>query len=203
MQKSIIRLFILLSAFIITERSSSQTIISDTSELREYFMDPGSEAKNVFKINLTSFLSGDLPVYYERVLTKQFSIEAGVGVILPFYVFEGSNIYSDEQIITNPDGGYSLWIHPKLYFWRAPEGMYFGLQYRYRKYLQDNAVVRYSDYTINYGYQWILGTHFVLDANIGAGFRIRNIPDDFYEWEDEFIKTTLVVPFGIRFGVLF
>ena len=203
MKNATIKLLILVLLLFTLEKINSQTIISDTSELSEYFADRTTEAKNIIKINVLSIFAGDLPIYYERVITKQFTLEAGVGIILPFYVFEFSGLYSEEQIITDPDGGYSFWFHPKIYFWRAPDEMYFGLQYRFRKYYENDMSVTYSDYSINYGYQWILGTHFVVDANIGLGFRVRNLPDDFDPWVEDYKKTTVVAPFGIKLGVLF
>ncbi|MCD4681289.1 MAG: hypothetical protein K8S00_12965, partial [Bacteroidales bacterium] len=141
--------------------------------------------------------------YYERVIDRQMSIEVGIGLLLPYYGYEFPGSISINQVISDPDGGYSIWIHPKYHFIKAQEGSYFGFQYRRRSYNENGSNIIYSDYTINFGFQLILGTRYIMDINWGLGYRYKQVPDGFLPWTEEFDKTSLVAPFGIRLGILF
>ncbi|MDR1878725.1 MAG: hypothetical protein LBQ64_04090 [Bacteroidales bacterium] len=43
-------------------------------------------AKNIVKTDIISIISGELPVSWEHKFSKQIGIEAGAGVLLPYYV---------------------------------------------------------------------------------------------------------------------
>ena len=150
-----------------------------------------------------SVIIGDLPVYYERVFLKRLSIEAGIGVLLPYYVQEGFGLIEDEKDIIEPDIGYSLWLHPKYYFTdKAPEYGYMGFQYRLRNYnLKSGDKIKYKDLTLNFGWHLFLGKVFLMEYNIGVGFRFKIFLDK-YDIEIE-KKSNIAFPIGFRFGYVF
>lgn len=174
---------------------------SDSTQNNAYYFDDGgvSEAKNLIKLNILSIINGDLPVYYERVLSKSFSIEIGAGILFPYYIPELPQLSSDSHRIENPDYGYSLWIHPKYYLQdQAPELTYFGIQLRRRNYNQDNETIIYTDVTLNYGLQLYFGKRFVFDYNIGIGFRFETDK----AIDIRYNTSGLAVPIGIKLGVI-
>jgi len=199
-----IKIYILLAIFIISGNLIAQTNSNDTSDISKYFDDGRiSNAKNVIKFNAISIITGDLPIYYERIINRQISIEAGIGLLLPYYGYEFPKNPDGNQYVSDPDGGYSIWIHPKYYYGRAPEDGYFGLQYRRRSYKENGFNIVYTDYTVNYGFQYYFGSRYVMDINFGLGIRTEKVPDDFPKEIYELDKITFVAPFGIRLGILF
>jgi len=166
-----------------------------------YFDDGGvSVARNVVKVNVWSVIIGDLPVYYERVLSKSLSIEVGAGILLPYYVPGVPGFFSKKEQTHNPTFGYSFWIHPKYYLQReAPELLYWGFQYRRRSYHQNDQAFILTDFTFNYGLQLILGKRFALDSNIGFGFRF----DHDMSSSPLYRISGLAVPIGIKIGYIF
>ncbi len=195
--------FILILLFVLI--SSSIELIAQNDSIKDnsyYFDDSGiSEAKNIVKLNILSIINGDLPLYYERILSKSISIEVGVGLLLPYYIPELPQILSEEASdIKNPDLGYSLWIHPKLYiFHEAPELSYIGMQLRRRNYNQDYQTFRYTDITVNYGIQFIVGKRIVFDCNIGLGLFINAKKSTL---NDSYIDG-IALPLGVKIGYLF
>lgn len=142
-----------------------------------YYLDDGKKgsAGNIIKINLASLLPGDLSFSYERKINKTFSIEGSAGLLLPYYTPEAFGIFTDRQEIIDPQGGYSFSIQPKIYY--AGKGfdyVYTGLQYRRRHYnLEDGVEIEFSDFTINYGYQFFITGRWMLDYHLGIGFRFK------------------------------
>ncbi len=204
MKISVIKICILLSLLMISGKLFAQIGNDDTSDISGYFDDGRiSKAKNIIKVNALSVITGDIPVYYERVLTKRLSIEVGFGILLPYYGSELPGNTGVDQVISDPDNGYSIWVHPKYYIWKSPEGSYLGIQYRRRSYNENGFNIIYSDYTINYGFQFIIGSRGIMDINLGLGLRDKKVPNGFLTESWELEKTALVVPFGIRFGILF
>ena len=174
---------------------------NDSIQDNAYYFDDGgiSESKNLFKINVLSIVNGDLPVYYERILGNSFSIEVGAGILLPYYIPELPNLLSGESEIENPDFGHSLWIHPKYYIQHeAPELNYIGVQFRRRYYNQDDQPIIYTDLTINFGLQLILGKRFVFDYNLGIGFRYKTQKSIHMKNE----ISGVALPIGIKLGII-
>lgn len=173
----------------------------DTLPDNSYYFDDGgiSERKNIFKVNILAIVSGDLPFYYERILGKSFGLEIGAGLLLPYYLPDLPNLFTEEYEVENPDFGHSLWIHPKYYIQpKAPEFGYFGIQLRRRHYNQNNQSIIFSDLTINYGFQLFLGKRFIFDYNVGIGSSFKtqkslNIKNE---------KSGLAIPIGIKLGIL-
>lgn len=139
-----------------------------------------SEGKNLFKINLSTIINGDIVFYWEKVLGNSFTIETGAGILLPYYTFEladamfNSDVVSEQFNIDEPGSGFSLWLQPKIYPKKiAPEANYWGLQYRLRNYYLDNKNVQYHDIALNYGVQMIFKNNFILDYTFGIGARVK------------------------------
>ena len=174
---------------------------NDSIQDNSYYFDDGgiSESKNLVKINVLSIVNGDLPVYYERIIGKSFSIEFGAGILLPYYIPELPQLFLDEPEIENPDFGHSLWIHPKYYIQHeAPELNYLGIQFRRRSYTQDNQAIIFTDLTFNYGLQLIVGKRLVFDYNVGVGFRYKT--QESLNIEKEI--SGLALPIGTKLGII-
>lgn len=174
---------------------------SDSIQDNSFYFDDGgiSARKNIIKINILSAINGDLPLYYERALSKSFSIEIGAGLLLPYYILELPQIFSTEAEIINPDFGYSLWIHPKYYLQQnAPELNYFGVQIRKRNYNQNNQTIVYTDVTLNYGLQLILGKRIAFDYNVGIGVRFKREKST----SEKNVITGIALPIGIKIGII-
>ncbi|MEO8590678.1 MAG: hypothetical protein ABI432_14985, partial [Flavobacteriales bacterium] len=75
--------------------------------------------KNVFKINPLLFFRGEIPLYYERALTPNLSLEIGIGVTLRDYLHV-SFVGDDAD-----DYGAGTEIIPNLSFHMAAR-FYFG-----------------------------------------------------------------------------
>lgn len=198
MQKSLTILASAMILFIYSQKLYSQD--EPVQDVSYYLDDSGfSNRKNVFKVNLTSIVYGDLPIFYERAITNSLSVEVGAGVILPYYFPQLSLLDKDDNHIENPTGGTSIWVQPKLYFGgRAPENSYFGIQWRQRKYNLENNQVRHTELTLNLGYQLVLGRRFTFDYNAGIGFGMQKSKID--EGKDEFLG--LSMPIGVRLGII-
>ncbi|MFH2143964.1 MAG: hypothetical protein ABIJ97_16180 [Bacteroidota bacterium] len=167
---------VLISLFVLQLPVNKFLAQNDSIEDISYYFDDGgiSEGKNIVKLNVLAIINGDLPVSYEKTLTNLFSIEVGVGLLLPYYFPEVPQVFEDETEIENPDFGYSLLVNPKFYLQhKAPELNYLGVQYRRRNYnLIDNTIV-YTDITINCGLQLNFAKRFVVDYNVGLGYRFK------------------------------
>lgn len=159
-----------------------------------YYLDDGISGKNnIIKQNALAIINGDLAVFYERILGKAIGVEIGVGLLLPYYIYELGSIF-DEKFKENTDLGYSLWIFPKYYVTsKAPERGYLGIQFRKRDFGQ---ITSFTDITFNVGYQFIIGKRMTFESNIGMG--IRYSKDKIKEIEDGFI-----IPLAIKIGYLF
>ncbi len=111
MKKNLLFIF-----FIITTPFYSQQNENENQN-HKYFEDGGlSERKNLIKLDLFSILNGDVPFFYERVLSDNVSIEIGAGFQLPFYNNELPYWFDAEKdasyYISNIKNGYSLWLMP-------------------------------------------------------------------------------------------
>ncbi|RMG83907.1 MAG: hypothetical protein D6707_00145, partial [Bacteroidetes bacterium] len=162
-------------------------------DLSQYFDDGKiSNSKNIVKINATSIINGDLPVYYERPLTNSFSVELGAGLLLPYYFPE--IFFPDEtdyEPITNSNLGYSLWFFPKIYLFSPSEFSYVGFMYRRRAYQNEQTVI-YNDFTISSGYQINPVKRLVLDIYLGVGIRFKT--QESLDIKNESIGT--IIPIG-------
>jgi hypothetical protein len=197
--------FFFLVSFFILFSSFAQSQTTDTNSVA-YLMDDGkiSSARNIVKVNLVSPIIGDLPFYYERIVGKYFGLEAGAGILLPFYGPEGLGLFYEDQEIIDPVSGYSLWFQPKLYLLgKAPQYSYMGFQYRKRHYnLKSKQEIEYLDLTLNFGFQFYLWKRLMLDYNLGIGFRQRKYPVYHVDNGREGL-IGIAMPLNLRLGFVF
>jgi len=79
------------------------------------------EVKFAVKTNIMSIVSGELPLSFEYKFVKYFGVEAGVGLLLPYYVnldlfsFSKRNRPDDFVHFTNKKLGYSLLFALNVY----------------------------------------------------------------------------------------
>lgn len=180
----------------------------DAEEDNSSFFDDGNNAiasrKNVLKLDLISTLNGDLSIQYERALSRKFSLEIGVGRILPYYVPE-LHILINPVLLTieDPNHGYSLWVQPKFYLLdRAPETYYTGIQLRRRYYNigSENQIFTHNDLILTVGRQFMhIKKRLAIDFNGGYGLRFRKYKNDLGDVE----KFQLFYQFSLKLGYFF
>ncbi|MBC7451254.1 MAG: hypothetical protein H7259_07170 [Cytophagales bacterium] len=174
----------------------------DTIKDISYYLDDGgiSTNRDIIKVNIPSIITGDLPFFYERVLSRSIGIEAGVGILLPYYVPEIPITFISDVSVKNTDGGYSLYLQPKYYFThRAPEDIYIGMQVRRRTYFEDKISTVFTDLILNFGSQAHIKKNLIIDVSYGVGFRI--ITD-----AEENLHNTIdgiVMPVAVKLGYSF
>jgi hypothetical protein len=100
--------------------------------------------KNVVKINPLLFFRGEIPVYYERALTPQLSLELGVGVTLRNYLAlsfvgdDADDFGAGTEIVPNPSFHLAArWYHVNDV---EPEGWYTQLEFATLTYTKDIRV---------------------------------------------------------------
>ena len=180
---------------------------------------------NAIKVSPLSLIPGDLPILYEHVFSRNFGVEVGIGVIMPHYIGELYVPINDDEFSINwtdyydtydvqfrNKTGYSLLIQPKIYTefgaigHTAPEGVFFGFQYRRRFYpLVYGNDLYVTDITLNNGYQVIKGKHFLIGYDVGIGARIirhEGTTLDTNEYKEEKVST-ISSPFRINIGLAF
>lgn len=197
--KITLRIVLFLSILVVsTDTLQAQ---NDSIQDNSYIFDDGgiSESKNLIKVNVLSIINGDLPFYYERILSKSLSIEIGAGILLPYFVPELPQLFSDEPEIENPDLGYSIWVNPKYYYHqKAPEMGYMGIQYRRRNYNVENESIILTDLTVNFGFQLNFGKRLVVDYNIGAGYKFKTLKSINIKNKPSEVS----LPIGIKLGFI-
>ncbi|MBI9053412.1 MAG: DUF3575 domain-containing protein [Bacteroidales bacterium] len=171
---------------------------NDSININSFYFDDGIvNDKNLIKFNALSAINCDFNITYERILGNVIGIEVGIGLLLPYHVFEFSGDITNEIVESeNLKLGYSLWVNPRYYVTReAPELSYFGILYRKRNY---GKSVIFTDVGVNFGYQFIVGTRMIIDSNIGIG--LRKIQDASPEIIDD--EWAGVIPFAIKIGYI-
>ena len=175
---------------------------SDSTRNASWYFDDGgiSESKNILKINVLSVITGDLPLYYERVISRSFTIEVGAGLLFPYFIPNSIQNEFDSEPLESPDIGYSIWIHPKIYLRQeAPELDYIGVQYRKRTYRQNGESNSLTDITLNGGLQIMPLSRMVFDFNIGLGISFND--ENSTAPEDRIAGVAF--PIGVKIGYIF
>jgi len=189
--------------------------------------------KNVIKINAFSFLRGEFPVYYERAITHDVSVEIAAGITFRNYI--PLTMFGDE--VDDFSAGTEIKIGPsfhagfRYYFLDdiEPQGGYLQLGFSYLQYIKDIRPkdvngeitdVRYRDtQTFNdirlvYGYQLLSArSNWLFDFYGGVGMRdkqatnvIENYDVTTNVWSYEIKEIDEVVPaifLGAKVGVGF
>ncbi len=178
----------------------------DSADNSKYFDESTSfsEGQSLYKVNLATLINGDIAFFWEKVLSNSFSIEAGAGLLLPYYSFELADAmfqredYEEPYHVDEVGSGFSLWFQAKYYPKKlAPEANYWGLQYRLRNYFINNETVSYHDIAFNYGFQMMFRNNFILDYTLGVGARIKN------SMENDNITGGIITPFQLKLSYKF
>ena len=160
----ILFIFVLLSPFYI----KAQTTQSTDSVIRISFRSTEkqqvnkkkkrkSDEENIIKIAPLDFISGNVPVLYEKVINDFFTIQGGIGITSKNYIRSAFQEVNDNFVVNYPwidetqyldvadkaltfnnrvaKTGYAFSLEPRFYFESdAPEDGYFGISYGYYKY---------------------------------------------------------------------
>lgn len=104
--------------------------------------------KNALKINPLLYLRGELPIYYERALTQNLSIEAAVGMTFKDYSAgfansfdESSNNYNSERAKEKVIPNTSFKLGLRYYSGDVVlDGFYFAIEYAKRDYTKEVTI---------------------------------------------------------------
>jgi hypothetical protein len=141
-------------------------------------------AKNLFKLSLLEAFSGDISLYYERVLSENAAVELGIGATIDDYL--GSIVYADDPYTTSIDGstsliGRSFALGFRYYPFKASDEFYFAPEFKYRFYhSQTNygsvsapnlleSSKNFTNFRISVGYVYYFDDNIFIDYYAGVG----------------------------------
>jgi hypothetical protein len=151
--------------------------------------------KNILKINPLLFFRGEIPIYFERALAPNLSLEVGVGVTLRDYLALslGGNDADDLGAGTEIIPSLSYHIAARFYTEHdlEPQGWYFQPGFSQVTYTKDIVVAAqggglseetlrdrrlYNDIRFLAGYQVLSSSsNWVMDVYGGAAMRVRDM----------------------------
>ncbi|MFN6944492.1 MAG: hypothetical protein ACK4ND_06060 [Cytophagaceae bacterium] len=171
-----------------TNNTSNVTVVYSKVQYNKTTHD--KEIFNLIKINPLLILRGDIPIYYERRIKDQFSIEAGVGITHRDYLFD--DLFDEYNNFSRTSRlGYSFVLAAKFWpssYTKALDEFYFGpeirlLRYNYevmdcafqssRNLLSEHRM--FTDFKITFGYVSYVTDNVFFDFYSGFGLRSRNI----------------------------
>ncbi len=176
-------------------QKSMDEMLADADESRQHI---------ILKTNPIAMFNGDFPIYAEVLISKKFSLEAGVGLVAGYFVHELTYI-GKEPFAIEPDGviepttGYSLRVFPRYYLVGGNmEGMAIGPFWRMRQYGIEGSddKVRFRDLCFMYSQQIPTGKFF-FEYYVGFGKRTKTFPEGIQP--DKSVHN-IVIPFGIKIG---
>lgn len=151
--------------------------------------------KNVLKLNPLLFFRGEIPLYYERALTPNLSVELGLGITTRNYMgysLSGDDVdaYSaGEDIIIRPS--YHLGVRYYTTDDIEPQGIYLQLEFAHLEYTKDiteksptgeftDMKLRderiFNDLRLLFGYQVLAASsNWMMDFYTGFGLRDRSM----------------------------
>ncbi|MBK9286724.1 MAG: hypothetical protein IPN38_03330 [Flavobacteriales bacterium] len=189
--------------------------------------------KNVIKLNAFSFFRGEFPVYLERAITHDVSIELAAGITSRNYVslsLSGDDV-DDFSAGTEIKIGPTVHVGFRYYFADdlEPQGGYLHLDFAHLDYIKDirekdalgeltdirhRDTRTYNDIRLLGGYQLLSGTsNWLFDFYGGIGLRDRhmevvhetlNITENKWTYDTEIIDDVVPAVFmGVKVGVGF
>lgn len=176
------------------QKKNKRTKVVVENETKPFRFDTVRAVKNAFKMNPLIFLTGEIPLYYERALSPQISVEAAIGITLRNYISLSFNEDTDDfgggiEILTKPSFHFAF----RYYFDDNVElaGLYLSPEFSYRNYskyvtekdddggftdqkLLDERI--YNDIKLVLGYQVLShSSNWVVDMYTGLGARVRSL----------------------------
>ena len=184
------------------DESNSDDIFDEKSTVNVY---------NTLKINALGLLGGDVPIYYERVLSPHVSVEAGLGITLPSLragnVFKSAGLFGfnyGENVVldkanSSPFLSASLRYFPSKGKTDIPEGVYFSLGTLWRKYsfnshLDNESIPFFPQKSITKHFEYVnlkigvakINDRFITDYYVGFALRNTTKSSYFYDSNNNF-----------------
>ncbi len=165
-------LLCILGVFMLNGHLFAQT--EDAEDNAAYFDDgTRGRVKNVIKTGLFSVATGDFYIGYERAFGNRFALEVGAGYILPYYWGDLSQLLTLAEEPGEVENGYSLRLHPKVYWHnQAPVGYQVGGLYRRQHFNLIDGKATFHDFLMMGGFQAKFGNTFIMTYDGGYGARI-------------------------------
>jgi hypothetical protein len=169
---------------------------------------------NIIKIAPLGFVSGAIPVYYEKVINDFFTVQGGIGITSRNYIRSAfqeageSGIQikypwgDDFQFTDQADApltfenriaktGFAFSVEPRLYFdSETPDGSYFGVSYNFYRYNFNIPGIIYNSTTGSYSHNGDIKKEHENIGDLMAVFGYHDIYDR--------LTTDYSVGFGIR-----
>ncbi len=189
---TLVTLFIGLISLVGKNRNVVQVEVveaDDKNQKSEWFQNTS------IKLNPLLFFRGDIPLYFETGMSKNFALETGVGITLTDYVSVASDLfqgfdYESAGFDLKNEIGYSARLGVRYYasdFGFESEGFYFGMTFRHQNY---NSVVTSNipgfsfneelkrtnnDFSLMFGYVNYFDNNAYIEPYVGLGIRGRAI----------------------------
>ncbi|RZL34304.1 MAG: hypothetical protein EOP00_31830 [Pedobacter sp.] len=122
-------------------RNTTTTIIITQENAQTYFPKKNVNQKNAIKLNPILALNGDLPIYFERVISDKISFEIGAGPTVQNFVqnFLDNDMEEVQDLDDERTYSYGYSFMADLRFYPADnsyalDGFYFSPEFRHRLY---------------------------------------------------------------------
>lgn len=211
------------SSKIDTTKTYKVNVFSTDEVLPQFNTKASDLPKYAIKIDPLLIISGDIPLFFETKISKQFSVELGLGFTSSQYNLLSIDMIENAPIDEQAPLGYSFRVAPRFYlpnYDEAINGYYVSTQLLLRKYnsLYDNSssgikqnlelIKQQTDFKVLFGFQNIEDYAFLLDYYVGVG--LRKTSNDIIERDNNgnaYITNleTLLPTFtiGVKIGVAF
>lgn len=220
MRELIASTLIIFSSFLSLSQEGPKVVVFNESEQTE----PEITAFNLIKISLLEAMSGDISLYYERVLSQNTSAEFGLGFTIDDYF--GSIIFDDGNSsfydTRTPLIGYSFGLGFRYYPFIAGDEFYFAPEIKYRFYHSEEIIGTGIDQQtleesktffngrITAGYNLYFDDKIFMDFYAGIGLAMFNYKeyeavynDQTFEYDYLLRETKIPRPWltlGVKFG---
>ena len=184
-------LFLGLTSLVAQNRNVVQVEVVEENESQK----SGWFQNTLIKLNPLLFLRGDIPLYFETGMSKDFAIEAGIGFTNTDYVSFGSDLFSGFDYEAagfdlKNKLGYSGRIGVRYYasdYGFQSEGFYFGVTFRHQAYNSEvtSTVIgagfkqelhrTNNDFSMMFGYVNYFDNNAYIEPYVGLGIRSRAI----------------------------
>ncbi len=183
--------------------------------------------KNLIKLSPLEAFSGDLTMYYERVLTKNLSGEVGLGITIDDYLSTllDNLDYEYDYDQRNALIGTSFGLGIRYYPYEASEEFYFAPEFKYRYYhntytpnsqntsLSFEESSKLANFRLTVGYVHFFEKNIFIEgfAGLGIGMVSTTYYSSVYNNDtntDDYIRNSIRKPkpklaLGVKFGFAF